>query len=209
MKFLTLDYIKQQLRIDWSEEDTLLDEYGKAAEDTVLNLLNRDYQDLLYQYGEVPAPLVQAAMLLVGQSYQHREPSSAQNMSAVPYAFDLLIKPYMRLTSDRDCIPQQVVTLGSQEKILITADLPDDLTMTEVDFEVEVMNAEAKDKKKTFSKTECILTDEGDYVVIIDTDDYGVGMLMVKVTFQIPDQDFPSGFRKSVVRINPHITIRG
>ena len=209
MKFLTLDYIKQQLRIDWSEEDTLLDEYGKAAEDTVLNLLNRDYQDLLYQYGEVPAPLVQAAMLLVGQSYQHREPSSAQNMSAVPYAFDLLIKPYMRLTSDKDCIPQQVVTLGSQEKILITADLPDDLTMTEVDFEVEVMNAEAKDKKKTFSKTECILTDEGDYVVIIDTDDYGVGMLMVKVTFQIPDQDFPSGFRKSVVRINPHITIRG
>ena len=209
MKFLTLDYIKQHSRIDWSEEDTLLDEYGKAAEDTVLNLLNRDYQDLLYQYGEVPAPLVQAAMLLVGQSYQHREPSSAQNMSAVPYAFDLLIKPYMRLTSDRDCIPQQVVTLGSQEKILITADLPDDLTMTEVDFEVEVINSEAKDKKKTFNKTECILTDEGDYVVIIDTDDFGVGVLMVKVTFQIPDQDFPSGFRKSVVRINPHITIRG
>ena len=209
MKFLTLDYIKQQLRIDWSEEDTLLDEYGKAAEDTVLNLLNRDYQDLLYQYGEVPAPLVQAAMLLVGQSYQHREPSSAQNMSAVPYAFDLLIKPYMRLTSDRDCIPQQVVTLGSQEKILITADLPDDLTMLEVDFSVEVVNVDAKDKKKTFSKTECILTDEGDYVVIIDTDDYGVGMLMVKVTFKIPDKDFPDGFRKSVVRINPHITIRG
>lgn len=209
MKFLTLDYIKQQLRITWSEEDTLLDEYGMAAEDTVLNLLNRDYQDLLYQYGEVPAPLVQAAMLLVGQSYQHREPSSAQNMSAVPYAFDLLIKPYMRLTSDKGCIPQQVVTLGSQEKILITADLPDDLTMTEVDFEVEVINSEAKDKKKTFDKAECILTDEGDYVVIIDTDDYGVGMLMVKVTFLIPDKDFPDGFRKSVVRINPYITIRG
>lgn len=209
MKFLTLDYIKQQLRIDWSEEDTLLDEYGKAAETTVLNLLNRDYQDLLYQYGEVPAPLVQAAMLLVGQSYQHREAASAQNMSAVPYAFDLLLKPYMRLTSDRGCIPQQVVTLGSQEKILITADLPDDLTMMEVDFTVEVTNTEAKDKAKTFQKAECILTDEGDYVVIIDTDDFGVGVLMVKVTFQIPDQDFPSGFRKSVVRINPHITIRG
>jgi len=209
MKFLTIDYIKQQLRIDWSEEDTLLDEYGKAAEDTLLNLLNRSYHDLLESYGEVPAPLVQAAMLLVGESYQHREPSSAQNLSSVPYAFDLLIKPYMRLTSDMGCIPQQVVTLGSQEKILITADMPDDLTMTEVDFEVEVINSEAKDKKKTFDKAECILTDEGDYVVIIDTDDYGIGMLMVKVTFQIPDADFPSGFRKSVVRINPHITIKG
>jgi len=209
MKFLTLDYIKQQLRITWSEEDTLLDEYGMAAEDTLLNLLNRSYQDLLESYGEVPAPLVKAAMLLVGQSYQHREPSSAQNMSSVPYTFDLLIKPYMRLTSESCGIPQQTVTLGSQEKILITANLPDGLTMFDVDFTVEVVNADTKDKKKTFSKTECILTDEGDYVVIIDTDDYGVGTLMVKVTFQIPDADFPGGFRKSVVRINPHITIRG
>jgi uncharacterized phage protein (predicted DNA packaging) len=209
MKFLTLDYIKQQLRIVWSEEDTLLDEYGKAAEDTLLNLLNRSYHDLLESYGEVPAPLVQAAMLLVGESYQHREPSSAQNLSSVPYAFDMLIKPYMRLASEPCGIRQQTVTLGSQEKILITSELPDDLTMQDVDFSVEVMNAEAKDKRKTFKKTECILTDDGDYVVIIDTDDYGIGTLMVTVTFQIPDKDFPSGFRKSVVRINPHITIRG
>jgi hypothetical protein len=71
------------------------------------------------------------------------------------------------------------------------------------------MNADAKDKKKTFKKTECILTEEGDYVVIIDTDDYGIGTLMVKVTFLIPDQDFPSGVRKTVVNINPHISIRG
>ena len=209
MKFLTIDYIKQQLRIDWSEEDTLLDEYGKAAEDTLLNLLNRSYHDMLESYGEVPAPLVQAAMMLVGESYQHREPSSAQNLSSVPYSFDLLIKPYMRLTSEPCGIRQQTVTLGSQEKILITSELPDDLTMQDVDFSVEVMNADAKDKKKTFKKTECILTEEGDYVVIIDTDDYGIGTLMVKVTFQIPDQDFPSGVRKSVVRINPHISIRG
>lgn len=208
MKFLTLDYIKQQLRIDWSEEDTLLDEYGKAAEDTLLNLLNRSYQDLLESYGEVPAPLVQAALLLVGQSYQHREPSSAQNMSSVPYTFDLLIKPYMRLTSE-PCGIMQTVTLGSQEKILITASLPDGLTMFDVDFTVEVVNADAKDKKKTFDKKECILTDEGDYVVLIDTSDFGVGTLMCKVTFQIPDSDFPGGYRKTVVNINPHISIRG
>ena len=209
MKFLTLDYIKQQLRIDWSEEDTLLDEYGKAAEDTLLNILNRSYQDLLESYGEVPSPLVQAAMLLVGQSYQHREPSSAQNLSSVPYTFDLLIKSYMRLTSEPWWIRQQTVTLGSQEKILITANLPDGLTMFDVDFTVEVVNADAKDKKNTFEKAECILTDEGDYVVLIDTADFGVGTLMCKVAFQIPDQDFPGGYRKTVVNINPHITIRG
>lgn len=209
MKFLTIDYIKQQIRLIWNEEDTIIDEYGKAAEDTLLNLLNRSYHDLLESYGEVPAPLVQAALLLVGESYQHREPSSAQNMSSVPYAFDMLIKPYMRLTSESCGIRQQTVTLGSQEKILITADLPDGLTMFDVDFSVDVVNADAKGKKKTFKKTECILTDEGDYVVLVDTDDYGIGMLMVKVTFQIPDADFPGGYRKTVVNINPHISIRG
>jgi hypothetical protein len=35
----------------------------------------------------------------VAQSYQHREPSSPQNISSVPYDFDLLLKPYMRLTT--------------------------------------------------------------------------------------------------------------
>ena len=208
MKYLTLEYIKQQLRIDYSDEDTLLDEYGQAAEDTILNILNRDYYDVMSEFGKIPAPIVQATMLLVGQSYQYREPSSAQNMSVVPYSIDLLLKPYMRLTSG-SCIPQQFVTLGSYEKILISSELPDDLTMQDVDFSVEIVNADAKDKKKTFQKAECILTDEGDYVVLIDTADFGVGTLMCKVAFQIPDQDFPGGYRKTVVNINPHISIRG
>jgi hypothetical protein len=46
-------------------------------------------------------------------------------------------------------------------------------------------------------------------VVLIDTADFGVGTLMCKVTFQIPDQDFPGGYRKTIVNINPHISIRG
>ena len=37
--------------------------------------------------------------MLVAQSYQHREPMSPQNLYTVPYAFDLLLKPYMRLTT--------------------------------------------------------------------------------------------------------------
>jgi hypothetical protein len=114
----------------------------------------------------------------------------------------------MRLTSGA-CIPQQFVTLGSYEKILISSELPDDLTMQDVDFSVEVFVAEEKSVGKKYEKTECILTDDGDYVVLIDTSDFGVGTLMCKVTFQIPDADFPGGYRKTVININPHITIRG
>jgi hypothetical protein len=102
MKFLTFDQIKAQLRLDdeqAQEEHELLEMYGEAAEDTVLNLCNRTITNIYEQYGTVPKALVQAGLMLVAQSYQHREPASPQNLYAVPYAFDLLLKPYMRLTT--------------------------------------------------------------------------------------------------------------
>ena len=102
MKFLTFDQIKAQLRLDDQQADDerdLLELYGEAAEDMVLNTLNRTITDIFEQYGMVPKALVQAGLMLVAQSYQHRELASPQTLYAVPYAFDLLMKPYMRLTT--------------------------------------------------------------------------------------------------------------
>ena len=102
MKFLTFDQIKAQLRLDDEqalEEHDLLELYGEAAEDMVLNTMNRTMEDIIEQFGVVPKALVQAGLMLVAQSYQHREPASPQNLYTVPYAFDLLVKPYMRLTT--------------------------------------------------------------------------------------------------------------
>lgn len=102
MKFLEFEQIKAQLRLDdqqATDERTLLEMYGEAAEDTVLNLCNRTITDIYEQYGCVPKALVQAGLMLVDQSYQHRGPSSPQNISPVPYAFDQLLKPYMKLTT--------------------------------------------------------------------------------------------------------------
>ena len=103
MKFLTFDQIKAQLRLDdeqATEEHDILDLYGETAEEMVLNTCNRTMEDIVEQYGNVPKALVQAGLMLVAQSYQHREPASPQNLYAVPYAFDMMVKPYMRLTSN-------------------------------------------------------------------------------------------------------------
>lgn len=211
MKWLTLDDIRQHTRLDYTDEDPVLELYGTAAEETILSVLNRSYQDLLEHYGDIPAPIRKATLMLVDLSYAERSPASTQNMSAVPYTFDLLVKPYMRLTIGDGCrqCPPQIVTLGSQTKILIAATLPDDLTMAEVDFAVVVYNDDKKNKQISYAKTDCILTDEGDYVVLVDTDKLGVGDVMVKATFFIPDADFPDGKRKDVVRINPNMKITG
>ena len=102
MKFLTFEQIKAQLRLDDTQaelERDLLELYGDAAEDMVLNTCHRTITDIYEQYGMVPKALVQAGLMLVAQSYQHREPTSPQNLYAVPYAYDLLLKPYIKLTT--------------------------------------------------------------------------------------------------------------
>ena len=108
LKWLTIERIKQQLRIemDYHDEDELLSMYGESAEEVLLNHLNRSYEDVMEVYGHVPAPLVHASLMLVDTSYQYRSPVSAQSMPLVPYTFDILVKPYMRLAyagSDYGC----------------------------------------------------------------------------------------------------------
>ena len=100
MKYLTFDQIKAQLRLDdaqATEEHDLLELFGEAAEDAVLSLVRRNMANLVETYGRVPRQIVQATLMLVAISYQHREPASQQNVYAVPYSFDMLIKPYMRM----------------------------------------------------------------------------------------------------------------
>ena len=98
MKYLEIEYIKQHSRIDFDCEDAELELYGQGAEDTSLHLCNRTYENLVGTYGEVPAAIIQVTLELVCNSYEHRSPASPQNLSAVPYNFDLLAKPYMLLS---------------------------------------------------------------------------------------------------------------
>lgn len=110
MKFLTLDEIKDQCRIehDFTLEDTLLTAYGGASENTLLRICNRSYSDLLENFGEgggeggtvVPADFRVAALMLAKHLYEHRGPTENVSVSMVPYALDLLIKPFIRLATD-------------------------------------------------------------------------------------------------------------
>lgn len=98
MKWLTLTLVKQQLRIDTDLEDELLCLYADSAEDTVLHICDRSYDEVMTLFGEIPPKLIQASLLLVAISYKERSPISPQNYSAVPYGnIDFLLRPYMKL----------------------------------------------------------------------------------------------------------------
>ena len=98
MKYLSIDDIKAQLNLDFDCDDALLELYGQGAEDTVLHLCNRTYENLIESYGgEVPAAIRNVTLELVTSSYEQRSPASPTNLSAGPYNFDLLVKEYVVL----------------------------------------------------------------------------------------------------------------
>lgn len=97
MRWLTLEYLKAHSRITNDCENEKIEQYGNAAEETILNYLNRSYENLIETYGGVPDPLWVAAALLVDNALEHGSPSSSVQMHNVPYNFDMYIKPYMIL----------------------------------------------------------------------------------------------------------------
>jgi uncharacterized phage protein (predicted DNA packaging) len=96
-KWTTIDYIKKHSRISYDDDADVIELYIVSAEQTILNLINRTYEELMAEYGDVPAPIRQATLLLVDNSYNHRSPAEPTRMYTIEYGFDLLIKPYIKL----------------------------------------------------------------------------------------------------------------
>ena len=99
MKWLTLERIKQQLRIeaDFHEEDSLLEMYGESAECQVLGDINRSYEEVMETYGEIPMDLQHATLLVVDQSYRQRSAADTMQWYSVPYAYESKTRKYTRL----------------------------------------------------------------------------------------------------------------
>lgn len=98
MKYLTIQYIKAHSRIDYDCEDDLLDVYGMAAEEAVLNLLNCSLDDLKQANGgNVPQGVINATFELADNLIRHRSPTEQTKIIVVPHNFDLLLKSHMVL----------------------------------------------------------------------------------------------------------------
>lgn len=97
MMIVTLEEIKAHTRIDENTEDSVLELYGGSAEETVLGMCNRSLESLYEEYGKVPDNIKHAVLMLAAWSYTQRQPASMQNLYAIPYTFDALVKPYMIL----------------------------------------------------------------------------------------------------------------
>lgn len=100
MKWMNINYLKMHSRIDYDCEDALLEQYGNAAEEFILDYIERTYENLIDIYGEIPARLYECAQLLVDTMYHYRTPITINNMSTVDYGFDAMISKFVRHTKE-------------------------------------------------------------------------------------------------------------
>lgn len=99
MKFLSLELIKMQSRIDGNDEDTYLGMLGEAAERKLFNDTQRTYEEIKEANNdEWPTDLTLAALLLTSHWYKNREDASNVSMYLVPNAYEALYMPYRKGT---------------------------------------------------------------------------------------------------------------
>ena len=101
MQFLTIEELKAQCRIDLEDhsEDASLLVYGESAEAVVQNMINRQAEEIIEVWGELPPPLRQAMLVIAADGYLHREGSTPSAVDRVPYGVQNMISHYIKLTS--------------------------------------------------------------------------------------------------------------
>ena len=99
MSEVALSLFKKHVRADdFSDDDDYLQQCLDAAEASVVHATNRTLDELkLMGGGSLPAPLVQAILLVGGSAYDHRENDAPQQYSEIPWGASSIIKQYRRL----------------------------------------------------------------------------------------------------------------
>lgn len=93
MNWLTLSLAKQHLLVDASvtEDDDYITQLCEVAEAAVEVDIDRPLITLTDANGDLPAPIIQAMLLTVGNLYANREPVAiGVAANAIPHTYDYL-----------------------------------------------------------------------------------------------------------------------
>lgn len=88
-----LDLIKRQCRVDFDDDDKLLEAIGEAAEAEVIRITERTLDELLEMGdGRLPVQLRQAVLVRAAQLYANPEGTDKPNA-----LFESLVRPFQKL----------------------------------------------------------------------------------------------------------------
>ena len=100
MRYLELSRIKEHLNIDkdFTDDDLYLESLGDVAEQMVERHLECNLDEF---ENSVPAPVLHACLLLVGNLYNNRESVSNTNQHELPLSYRYLLATYKNYSHSR------------------------------------------------------------------------------------------------------------
>ena len=95
MSYITLEIAKRHCNVDssYTEDDAYIESLIEVAEAVVSKDICEAFSDIEVE-GVLPAPLLHAGLLLVGNYYANREPVAFANCIEVPLSYKHLISLY-------------------------------------------------------------------------------------------------------------------
>ena len=126
LKWLSIEAIHAHCRIDFNCEDAELEQMGITAEQAILDLTRRTYENFIDTYGRIPDPIFNASLLLVQSLYNNRDAAETTVYTSKEsmFGFQFLVKNYMCLSGGT---PIQVELDGLIDKLTVV--------QTEFDFD--------------------------------------------------------------------------
>lgn len=124
LKWLSIDAIHAHCRIDFNCEDAELEQMGITAEQAILDLTRRTYENFIDTYGRIPDPIYNATLLLVQSLYKNRDAEEQRDSKEIAFGFSFMVKNYMYLAGGS---PLEVERDGLLDKLTVV--------MTEFDFD--------------------------------------------------------------------------
>ena len=125
MAYVTLEALKQHLRVEYTADDTYLTTLIGVAEVAIGNELGKPLADFVDDNNALPTPLVHAIKLLAGDLYNNRESVAFATPHEVPRTLDYLLQPYkvynvlclptLEVTDILEIVDQEVVNNLEQE----------------------------------------------------------------------------------------------
>jgi hypothetical protein len=96
---VTLEELKKQMNVEFDDDNGYIEELGKVAIAHVFHSTRRSREELAAMAdGEAfPRPLRLAALQLAAHWYRLREPVASASQNVVPYTYECLVKPFIKL----------------------------------------------------------------------------------------------------------------
>jgi len=93
---IDLDKIKKHLNIDedFTEDDEYIESLALVAEELVEKHIDKSFEEIAAESGELPKPLLHAILLMIGNFYDNRESVAYSSAIEVPTSLTYILNMY-------------------------------------------------------------------------------------------------------------------